>query len=400
MRLLSLSLLLSSSLAIAAVACGGISDPTKSDGRVATVSGALTGLGTSVPANARVALVWRKAAGGVEVGADVPVVAGRFTMSLAMPAEAYFSNIEANAGSSVMDDAPSTPPSSGPVPAPDPAPSPGTSSSGGSSSGGGAAPAFSTKLSPRDTAVGGTINTQLSGAIAGFVVYADANGNGALDLSGEVASTPDTILGGNNDLLLVFFRNGGTLDYEKLRDKASVLPTPGFNLAWEEGRWLPLDAVELKLNTNEKLPSPVCSGGLSGGSSGGAAEPATTEARRPSSGSSTSGSTGTDASVPSYYPAPGSPGLMCTNGGRSFFYSPPCTPPPPRPVGLCSNYIGDSTSCAGGFGSSLPDGAAVPAGWPCPVSGALDGGPAPDPGTSSSGGGGSDGGAFDGGSGS
>lgn len=53
------------------------------------LSGALTG--TSVPAGARVALVWRMAAGGVEVGAEAPIVNGRFSMNLPAPADACFS---------------------------------------------------------------------------------------------------------------------------------------------------------------------------------------------------------------------------------------------------------------------------------------------------------------------
>ena len=48
-------------------------------------------------------------------------------------------------------------------------------------------------------------------------------------------------------------------DYEKLRDHSGILPKAGYNLAWEEGRWIPLNEVELKLSSNVKLPSAICS---------------------------------------------------------------------------------------------------------------------------------------------
>src|SRR5262249_43936858 len=89
---LPMSLLVTSGAAAlaGAVACGEISDPTKE--QVSKVSGALTG--TNVPANAHVALVWRLAAGGYEVGADVAVVNGAFSIDLTTPPDAYFAPIE------------------------------------------------------------------------------------------------------------------------------------------------------------------------------------------------------------------------------------------------------------------------------------------------------------------
>ena len=385
---LRFALIASSSCAALAFACGGISDPTKggSSERVATVSGALTG--TSIPANAHVALVWRTAShtaggGAYEVGEDVPVVNGKFTMSLAVPAAAYFSIIDGKGfgGSSNTVDSPPSTGSGGAEPAPAPVP-PGSSTSGGG------VPAFGTKLAPRDTVSGG-ITAPLSGALAGFVVYVDANGNGKLDLAGEYASSPDQILGGNKELVLVYLKDGGALDYEKMRDHSGILPAPGFNLAWTEGRWLPLNVVELKLGTKQ-LPSPVCSVGYGYGSSGeasrGGFDPIATPTPLPppdtaTPGSSTSGGPGSPPHNPSTgYPSPTDPNLHCSPDGRSFSYTDntPCPTPPPPPVGLCSGDYGNiSPPCAkSGYGQSIPSGSAPPPGWPCAVATAIDGGAA------------------------
>jgi hypothetical protein len=374
-----LALLLSCSLPIAAVACGGISDPTIGSERVATVSGALTG--SAVPANARVALVYRKVAtvGGdrtstVEVASDVAIVAGKFSMNLGMPAADYFSPID---GDSVRETTVgSAPPSTGAEQAPDPAPSAG----GGSTSGGGGA--FGSNVGTRDL-VGGGITEPMSAAIAGFVVYADSNGNGKLDLEGPYASTPDQILGGNKELMVVYLKDGGALDYEKMRDKSGILPASGFNLAWSEGRWLPLNVVELKLSASANLPSAVCSGAVGSagsGSSGNVATPAPVgDSAGPSSGSS-SGSSDTLGR----YPSPTDPGLQCAPDGRSFTYTsgsgcPPYTPQP-QPVGLCAgggyDYAETAPCAGGGYASSLVSGEPVPEGWPCQVddAGAADAG--------------------------
>lgn len=377
--------LLSSStvIALAAVACGGISDPTLGDGRVATVSGALTGV--SVPANARVALVFRHpsstpgVASAVDVVSDVPVVAGKFTMNLATPADLYFTSFEASSQSG-----------GGGGIAPDPTtdnPNASSDASGGAlPPSGGSSGQFrtGTKLTPRGGVSGSVITEPLSGAIAGFVVYADANGNGKLDLEGQYASSPDQILGGNKELALIYLKGGGSLDYEKMRDKASILPTAGFNLAWTEGRWLPLSDVELKLSSSAKLPGPVCSSYAYGSSSNVGFSDATPD-EAPSSGGG-SGSVA-DASVGTRSDAGGliDPSIICAPDGRSYTYpGGGCEPSAPPPVGLCASDSYTETACAGSYGGQLLPGQPVPPGWPCVVDGDGDGGV--------------DGGSFDGGS--
>lgn len=404
MRRFSLSLLLASgSLAAAAFACGGISDPNRSGSeKVATVSGALTG--TGVPANARVALVWRKgSAGGLEVGADVAVTGGKFTMNLTAPPDGFYAPLEADEVTVIG----SSPPPTANTDAPSGGSSgtgggtPGSSSgAGGGSSGSGAQAAKANAanmalpgkmtIRPKDSATGSIITQPLGAAFAGFVVYVDTNGNSKLDLTGQYGDSPDTILGGNNDLILIHLKGGGQLDLEKLRDKSGILPTQGFNLAWDEGRWLPLSLVELKLNAKEGLPGEVCGGSgvdYAGSSTSGSVplpEPA------PSTPPSSSGGTGSTSSgssgVPGgYYPPAGAEGLKCSPDGRSFTYSQPCPPSPPPPTGICAGSGGYSTiGCAGGWGDSLLPGAPVPSGWPCTVAEPVDGGPAPDAGSSGS----------------
>jgi hypothetical protein len=248
-------------------------------------------------------------------------------------------------------------------------------------------------IRPKDSATGTIITQPISAAFGGFIVYSDTNGNNKLDLVGQYGDSPDTILGGNNDLILVNLKGGGQLDLEKLRDKSGILPAQGFNLAWDEGRWLPLNLVELKLKATEGLPSEVCgASGIDYGGSGSSGtvpmpEPApdTPPSSGTSGGSSTSGSGGTGGYYPGPYPAPGSPGLKCSPDGRSFTYSQPCPTPPPPPKGICAGTVGYSTiACAGGFGSSLTPGQTPPAGWPCTVAPDADGGPAPDAGSSGS----------------
>jgi hypothetical protein len=397
--------LLLSSLGVAAIAstaCGGISDPTKGgEGRVAPVTAALTGI--SVPANARVALVYRKVTtdaagthGSVEVGSDVAVIGGKFTMNLGIPADDYFSSTDASASSGVS----ASPPSSEVLPAPAP-----TTGMAGSSTSGSPGAFGASQLTPRDI-VGGSITEPLSAAIAGFVVYADTNGNGKLDLEGDYASSPDQILGGNKELTLVYLKGGGSLDYEKMRDKSGILPTAGFDLAWSEGRWLPLSDVELKLNASARLPSAVCerwisvdgsgSGSVSSdpsGTSGGSGPVATVD------GGSTGSSGGSSGGFPANYPSPSDPNLHCSPDGRSYTYgggSSSCPPSPPQPTGLCAGDIYTTVGCAGsdGYGNALSSGAPVPDGWPCPVSGSSDGGAA----DASVDGGSFDGGSADGGS--
>lgn len=394
MKRFQLALLLSAAAVAAGLttgACGGISDPTRGDGegRVATVSGALTG--AAVPANARVALVWRRpgntsGAAGLEVAGDAPIVGGQFTLNLGVPREGLFDFVEGKSFRPVSSEPPSLPSSSGGsgtsgAPGAPPSPVPAGGSSGGGMPGAGSAPA---NLSPRET-VSGKITDPLSAAIAGFVVYADTNGNGKLDVQGDSASSPDQLLGGNEELILVYLRGGGALDFEKLRDKSGILPSAGYNLAWTEGRWLPLNVVELKLRSNPQLPGGVCpsSFGYSGGSAGFAEEPASTEGKPPIGGSSgTGGSSGAigGSDAGGGYPSPADPNLQCAPGGRSFTYytpsnCPPYTPPVP---GLCSGDAYNTTApCArGGYQNSIGPSDPVPVGWPCPVANAVDGGAA------------------------
>ena len=381
---LHFALFASASCAALAAACGGISDPTKGAGIEATttaqVSGALTG--TTVPANARVALVWRApgAPDGYALGDDVPVVNGRFTMSLAAPPAAYFTNI---------DDSSSDPPTASPSP---PQPPSGTTSSGGSSGGsssgspgggsssggGGGTPSFGSGLSVRGAPggdVGGSVTNLLSGAIAGFVVYADSNGNGKLDLAGKHAASTDEILGGNRELLLAYLKDGGTLDYEKLRDKAGVLPARGFNLQWDRDRWVPLNAVDLKLDPKQTLPRPVCEGGGDSPAGHGAGgEEANTSPAPPSRRTPS----GTEP-----HPGPTDPNLHCAPDGRSYYVTSgtKCPTPTPQPSGLCGG-ADDVVPCASlSRVTNLPPGP-VPTDWPCPIDfpePALDAGPAPTP---------------------
>lgn len=165
-------------LASVALACGEITDPNASAERTATVSGALTG--TSVPAGARVAVVWRNGnAGGVAVGSETAIVNGKFTMTLTVPPAAYFYPMSGNDYESLNDAPNATPP---PAPVGTEEDTAGTDP-GNASSGGGK---VAQKLGTRDTISGG-ITEPLSVATAGFVVYVDANGNGKLDLEGEYA---------------------------------------------------------------------------------------------------------------------------------------------------------------------------------------------------------------------
>jgi hypothetical protein len=366
MNLLRLStLFLAPALAATfALACGEISDPTKGTERTATVSGALTG--TSVPAGARVAVVWRNGAnGGVVVGAEADIVGGKFTMTLAAPADAYFYPMNGedydslNAPNTTSPGAPSgggTAPAD-PAPVEDPDTDPGGVSSGGSTSGGGGSKVGS-KLGTRGGTISGGITEPLSVATAGFVVYVDANGNGTLDLEGEYSSSPDTIIGGNKELILAYLKGGGQLDYEKLRDKSGILPVAGFNLAWDQGRWIPLTLVELQLSQKVKLPSAICSSyGTTDFGSDGEEGVSSTGARKPSPESTTAPDGG--------YPPKGAAGVYCYDGGHSFYYTGDCPPPPPPPVGLCASDYGPPTACASPSYSFVGD--TPPAGWPCDV---------------------------------
>jgi hypothetical protein len=392
MRLLSSYSLIGASSAgiLAMAACGGISDPSKTnEGTVATITGALTGA-DSVPANAHVALVWRVAnTGKFEVGADAAVVNGAFTMNLAAPSASYLSETEAwssgnssdayASGGSASED-PGVPPSTDahpPVAADAGAPPVESGSTSTSNFD------FASRLAPRDQ-VGGQISKPLQGAFAGFIVYVDTNGNGKLDIDGQYAKSSDQVIGGNSELALAYFRDGGTLDYEKMRDKYATptsLPKAGYNLVWSEGeRWLALSAVDLKLSTTTKLPGAVCTTEetISGGSA------PTVDDVAPSL--PTTGA-GADASAYDYGSNPPST-IECAPDGRSYttttsYSSYPCgsdSTPTPTPEGLCAPSYRDEPAigCAtgptatGGYTETLPDGQDPPAGWPCPI--AMDGG--------------------------
>jgi hypothetical protein len=339
-------------LLVAAAACGGIADPTQGSENVATISGALTA--SSVPAGAHVALVWHEATTGhLVVGADVPIVDGHFTMTLAMPGDSFFS--EEDSGSSGGSGG-AAPPSTA---VPEPAPAPSGASGGGS----GAIPAPGLKTLSNAS---GQITDPMQVAIGGFVVWVDGNGNGQLDLEGTSASSPDDVIGGNAEIFLAYLRGGGQLDYEKLRDKSGILPAHGFNLVWSEGRWLPLDLVELKLTSSPALPSPVCDG------AGGATRTATADFASGNATDTAAPTTVYDAGTyGGSYPSPGDPDVVCSPDGRSFYVNAQCPPAPPP--GLCNVY--ETQGCAGGGGSSLQPDQPVPDGWPCPVTDA-DGGAA------------------------
>ena len=317
---------------LALLGCGSISDPSKNGEHTAVVTGALTG--SSVPANARVALVWRTGtAGGLVVGADAPVIAGKFSMSLGEAADAYFVDADSEGVSDTVSAAPDT------------NVSPPSSSSSGSSGTGAPTPVPSGArvLRPMD-AVSGGITNNLSAAFGGFVVYQDTNANGKLDIDDKLVTT-DTVIGGNKDLMIVDLRGGGALDFEKLRDKAGILPVAGLNLMWSEGRWLGLDLVELKISATSRLPSEVCYGGVS----------YTTD----------------EPSTPSGKPLV----PTCSADGRSYSYVYDCPVYVPETPTLCNAGNVTETACGGtGSSTSLAPGEPVPSGWPCTVVDETDGG--------------------------
>ncbi|HVH47324.1 MAG TPA: hypothetical protein VM925_33545 [Labilithrix sp.] len=356
---------------LALAACGNISDPSrKADGSVATVTGALTG--TDVPANARVALVWRAGdSGGYAVGSDVAVTNGAFAMNLTPPPDSYFlSSSDVSSGSSSSGSSLPSEGNSGwdgeDVIAPDetsPAPAVGKDASAGTTPKSSSF-SFANKLAPRGGGVSGTISKPLDAAVAGFVVYADTNGNGKLDISGPYAASTDEVIGGNDELVLAYLRNGSTLDYEDLRDSSGGLPKAGYNLMWtDKGRWLPLNAVDLTIKKNTELPYAVC-GGSSSAPDGDLVYPDVTPV-------ADGGATST-AGTPTEYPSPDDPALRCFNDGRAYYLEKfdPCgsQPAEPSPVGLCPHDVYETPPCSdvGPYTELLPGGP-VPPGWPCVV---------------------------------
>lgn len=342
------------------LACGGISDPSRSGENVAVIQGALTASDSAdVPANAHVAIVWYDASNGkLAIGADAPVVDGKFSFKLTAPADAYFLAVDDDGASS--DDA---------VPPNTQAPAPAEDTSGGAGS------ATPESIRPLADPVGGSITDSLRVAIGGFVVYADDNGNSKLDLDddqGTYQSSPDKIVGGSTELELVYLKGGGTVDYEKLRDKTGVKPAVGFNLHvgddQDDGLWLSANDVSLKLGA-KKLPSSVCNniGDVlevtpTGGGTAFAGDPAGSSANEPSTADPSN--------------------IICAPDGRSYVisYGNCDEPPTPTPEGLCTSGSSSDTCSNGAYpGGSLEPGDPVPEGWPCPVTETDGGSPNTDP---------------------
>jgi hypothetical protein len=366
--------------------CGGLANP---DGSLATVSGSLKG--AAAPAGAHVALVWRSPKGAFVVTNDTPVTNGTFSFDLnGPPDDSLFSQLDTS-GSSAQ---------------------PGSSSASGGSSGSGTAPAPPSTGSSGAASYGmhfldtvsGTVSSPLSFAVAGFVVYADKNGNGQLDLTGSNADSPDQILGGSSELVLTYLRDGSDLELEKLRDSAGQKPSRGYQLAWiPKGRWLPLSSVDLTIGVSS-LPNDICGGSsssttfdVSGDAGAGTPDDAGIEPSPPGpvdGGVDVDASTDVDGGASggsggSGYPSAADPSVVCSPDGRSFSYT--C------PTRGNTTDAGASSSTSRGLcgasydvappepvtcypGASLADGQPAPAGWPCIIGTPVDGGPAPDSG--------------------
>ncbi|AKU99328.1 hypothetical protein AKJ09_05992 [Labilithrix luteola] len=336
-------------LVLAAIGCGSIAD--RNDGSLAKVSGQLQG---SVPTGTRVALVWHGPPGFVVAG-EAPLVNGSFTMDLSSPPpDALF----------VSSDGPNSHDES--------------SASAGNASAGSAGPAGTAsiplQLRPMTEVSGGT-SKPLSAAVAGFVVYADTNGNGKLDITADRAVPADEIIGAGNRILLAYLRDGSQLDLDNARDGTGVTPTRGYNLWSTQGnRWVSLSSVDLRIDL-KTLPSEVCHAG-----------PGTAEADTMPNASPPSAD---DTLILRSYPSPDDPNLHCAPDGQSYTYSSPCEAPPApeaKPQGLCD---GNDTPVAYGCAPDtyVDHGTEGYSGqWPCRAgegstdAGAFDGGQAPDAG--------------------
>jgi hypothetical protein len=238
----------------------------------------------------------------------------------------------------------------------------------------------------------------MSAAVGAFVLYVDGNGNGRFDIATDDASSPDQIIGGSHELMLVYLRDGSNLDFEKLRDKAGQIPSRGYALALtSQERWLPLDSVDLRLD-DARFPYDVCSVnsitggdvgfatpgadpgvGISGGGSGGSGGTTGTD----TGGAWSSGNTTPPSTKHGPYPAANDPKLSCSPDGRSWAWD-SCRGSPATPPGLCGSY--HPVACVG-YGASLGTTEAVPAGWPCNAT--------PTPMTTTTADAGVDGGPFD-----
>ncbi|WP_394830296.1 hypothetical protein LVJ94_27690 [Pendulispora rubella] len=329
MKHLKLAVVASTAAGAALLACGGLSDPSRQEGSL-SLSGSLSG--TALPNGAHVALVWRSgASGNVTIAADAPVVNGQYSLTVETPPDGYF----------FTDDDDGT--DAGPPP---------TGSSPGDLG-----------LGTQGESVGGQVTDPLSRAVAGFLVYVDKNGDDELDAD-------DTILGGDRELSLTYFRGGASLSYEKLRDKTGALPHAGFNLGWTEG-WLQFDNADLTLSSKAELPGIVCGGGLgprpfpdAGTFDSGTG---TFDAGRFDSGT---GGQDSGGGTGSGYPDPNDPRLHCRADGRSYSYDPICQTVPRT---LCSLH--PAAQCEGVYGSGIPTGFPIPVGWPCPIPGEDAGAP-------------------------
>ncbi|HEY8074812.1 MAG TPA: hypothetical protein VIF62_11900 [Labilithrix sp.] len=381
---MSRKLLFVSALAVAtAFGCGSLSN---TDPSIATVSGTLA---TPAPSGARVALVWHGPDKSWVVTNEAPVVSGGFSFDLttAPPDSLFFVPTANDAQLPPTVDNGSSGGSSGGSDTGTVSPP----SSGGSTSGGGAP-----QIRPQDVVSGG-VTGPLNAAVAAFVLYMDTNGNGAFDVSGPDAASPDQILATSNELMLVYLRDGSALDLEKLRDKSGQLPSRGYSLfLTSQNRWVPLDEVDLKAD-QKSFPYDVCQATTLAAGSDTTVNATAGSEPVPSGGSSGSGgTTGPDngyswssgnTTPPSTthgpYPAKGDPNVQCYPDGRGWNYN-ACTKPP---SGLCGGY--EPINCTG-YGAQLGSSQTAPDGWPC------DAAPPSTSGSSSSGSSGSsDGGSAD-----
>jgi len=364
---MSRRLLLVSAVAVA-VGCGSISN--RDSATIAQVSGTLSG---SVPSGARVALVWAGKNNTWVVSHEAPIVAGAYSLDLtsAPSDDLFFSPSDGN----------NARPPDTTVTAPDQ----GSSSGSGDSTGSVPKTGGSGKqLHTNDVVSGSAGAPPLSAAVAAFVIYVDGNGNGRLDLSGPNAETPDQIVGGSSELMLVYMRDGSNLDFEKLRDKAGQAPTRGYDLfLTDKSRWVGLNLADLTLGTN-RMPSNVCGiGSITTGSDIGFASP---DQPVPMTGGSsgTGGTTSTgfawasgNSKAPSLehgpYPSPGDPNLQCSPDGRYWSYD-SCRSKSSTPAGLCGY---EHPVPCDSYGAQLGSSQAVPDGWPCnatTTNGSSDGG--------------------------
>lgn len=329
------------------LACGGISDPSRSGENVAVIQGALTASGTvNVPANARVAIIWSDhSTGKLAIGADAPVVNGKFLFKLTVPPTPFSVGGEggfAVGSPTIVTETPASEmPEEGSAPTPE-------------------------SIRPLADEVGGSITGDLRAAVGGFVVYVDDNGNGKLDLDddkGTYASSPDKVIGGSTDFDLIYLTGGGAVDYEKLRDETGVKPVAGFNLHLSNlGYWLSTNDVSLKIGPNKLSPF-VCAG-ISDVQLGD--PPVTDDPDKSSSNNDPSGSD-TDGTQDIAR-------IDCSSDGRTYWISTnaPCddtgNSEAPAAEGLCSSEQSQGSCTEARYpGGSLEPGEPVPADWPCPV---------------------------------